>query len=482
MPHLPWTFPRESLTGNISTEGYNNVRRVKNMLGKTISHYKIEDLLGSGGMGVVYRARDIRLNRPVAVKVLKPELTANPDRLRRFFQEARSAAAVTHPAIAQIYDVGEFDGMTFIVMEYVGGQTVRQLITNRELDLLGSVEIAIQVADGLGHAHKANIVHRDIKSDNIMVTPDGHAKLLDFGIAKLLDEQMDAAGKGTEQDLTDTETYMQTKAGTVLGTVAYMSPEQARGQTVDQASDVFSLGIVIYEMVTGELPFKGDTPLDTMHAIAFDEVRPVTVLRKNFPPEIQRIISRCLRKSPRARYQDAGFLAEDLKRLKHEIESGIQGPSFRGRGLRGIMEWLKTSMPFGLKGMAFAAVAAALIGLLLFTNINWSILIGLTLFGLLIYRYVRNRKSRMLSRFVAKVSKFPGVKAITIKEDQITVVVEKAQAKIYIRVNSLLETVNRKLYFGKRLTAAVRDDLTKEEFQRMMKEPGVAYVSEDVVV
>jgi serine/threonine protein kinase len=452
------------------------------MIGQTISHYKIEELLGKGGMGVVYLARDVRLNRPVAIKVLKPELTEDPDRLRRFFQEARSAAAVTHPAIAQVYDVDTIDGTTFIVMEYVAGQTVRRLVTNRELDLLGSVEIAIQVAEGLGHAHKANIVHRDIKSDNIMVTRDGYAKILDFGIAKLLEDQVEEAKKETSQDLSRTKTLMQTMAGTIMGTVAYMSPEQARGQPVSQASDVFSLGIVIYEMISGELPFKGDSPLDTMHSIAFDEARPVTVVRKNLPPELNRIITRCLRKNPRSRYPNAGVLADDLKRLKREIETGTQTTFSRGQRLQGIIEWLKTSMPFGYKGIALAAVALILVAAIIFTNINWSILIGLTLFGLLIYRYVRNRKSRMLNRFVAKVSKFPEVKAISVKEDRITVVVEKAQAKIYIRVNSLINALNKKLYFGRPLTVAVRDDLTKDEFQQMMREQGVAYVSEDSIL
>ncbi len=452
------------------------------MIGQTISHYKIEELLGKGGMGVVYLARDMRLNRPVAVKVLKPELTADPDRLRRFFQEARSAAAVTHPAIAQVYDVDTINGTTFIVMEYVKGQTVRRLIINRELDLLGSVEISIQVAEGLGHAHKANIVHRDIKSDNIMVTRDGYAKILDFGIAKLLEDEVEEAKKETNQDLSRTKTLMQTKAGTIMGTAAYMSPEQARGQPVSQASDVFSLGIVIYEMISGELPFKGDSPLDTMHSIAFDEARPVTVVRKNLPPELNRIITRCLRKNPRSRYPNAGVLADDLKRLKREIETGTQTTFSRGQRLQGIIEWLKTSMPFGFKGIALAAVALILVAAIIFTNINWSILIGLTFFGLLIYRYVRNRKSRMLNRFVAKVSKFPEVKAISFKEDRTTVVVEKAQARIYIRVNSLINALNKKLYFGKPLTVAVRDGLTKDEFQRMMREPGVVYVSEDSIL
>ena len=455
---------------------------LKTMIGKTISHYKIEELLGSGGMGVVYLGRDLRLNRPVAVKVLKPEFTADPERLRRFFQEARSAAAVTHPAIAQVYDVDTTDGTTFIVMEYIEGQTVRRLVTNRELDLLGSVEIAIQVAEGLGQAHKANIVHRDIKSDNIMVTRDGYAKILDFGIAKLLETQVDAAKKEAAQDLTQTETLMQTVAGTIIGTAAYMSPEQARGQAVNQASDVFSLGIVIYEMVTGELPFKGDTPLDTMHSIAFDEARPVTVIRKNLPPELNRIMTRCLRKSPKGRYPNAAFLAEDLKRLKREIETGTQAPFYRGQRLQGIIEWLKTSMPFGFKGIAFAVVTLILVAAIIFTNINWSILIAVTFFGLVIYRYIRNRKSRMLNRFVAKVSKFPEVKAISVKEERITVVVEKAQARIYIRVNSLVNALNKKLYFGKPLVAVVRDDLAPDEFQRMMREPGMLYVSEDALI
>ncbi len=452
------------------------------MIGKTISHYRIDELLGAGGMGVVYRAHDTRLNRPVAVKVLKPELTSDPDRLRRFFQEARSAAAVTHPAIAQVHDVDDLKGMTFIVMEYVEGQTVRRLIANRELDLLGSVEIAIQVAEGLGHAHKANIVHRDIKSENIMVTRDGHAKLLDFGIAKLLDTQTDVIEKESRRDLTSTETIMKTVAGTILGTAAYMSPEQARGQPVTQASDVFSLGIVIYEMVTGELPFKGDSPLDTMHAIAFDEVRPVTVVRKNLPPELNRILTRCLRKNPAARYPNASLLAEELKQLKRTIETGAQVSFSPGQRLQRMVDWLKASMPFGLKGVAFAAAAVALAALIALTNINWSILVGLTFLGLLIYRYIRNRKSRMFSRFVARASKYPEVKAIIIKDDRITVVAEKAQAKVYIRVNSLVSALNKKLYFGRPLTVAVRDDLTKEEFQRMMREPGVAYVSEDSVI
>ena len=218
---------------------------MNSLTGKALKHFQVEEMLGKGGMGVVYRGRDIRLDRPVAIKILRPDLTENRDRQRRFLQEARSAAAVTHPAIAQIYDVDEADGMTFIVMEFVEGRTVRQLIANHELDLVGSVEIALHVAEGLSKAHKANIVHRDIKSDNIMLAQDGHTKLLDFGLAKLLEPIVANDGKDIDRDLTKTRILQETQAGMVLGTAAYMSPEQARGKPVSQSSDIFSLGIVL---------------------------------------------------------------------------------------------------------------------------------------------------------------------------------------------------------------------------------------------
>ena len=188
-------------------------------------------------MGVVYRARDTRLDRPVALKVLKPELVAEPDRRHRFIREARSAAATPHPAIAQIFDVDEQDGTIFIAMEFVEGRTLRELITGKELDLQSSIEIAIEMSEGLAKAHNKGIVHRDLKPDNIMVTPDGHAKILDFGLAKLLDASVD------EQRFADAavvETVAQTQLGVVMGTITYMSPEQARGRRIDQTSDVFS--------------------------------------------------------------------------------------------------------------------------------------------------------------------------------------------------------------------------------------------------
>jgi serine/threonine protein kinase len=452
------------------------------MIGKTLKHYEIEEYLGKGGMGVVYRARDVRLGRPVALKILKPELTSDADKKRRFLQEARSASAVVHPAIAQIYDIDEVEGTTFMAMEFVEGKTVSQLIANRELDLVGSVEIALQLAEGLSQAHKVNIVHRDIKSDNIMVTRDGHAKLLDFGLAKLLDPIPGMGPETNVQDLTHTKTLPHTMEGTVLGTVTYMSPEQARGLTIGLSSDVFSLGVVLYEMVTGELPFKGESPLDTLHAIAFNEVRPVTTVRQNLPPEVHRIITRCLRKRPEDRYQEAGYLAADLKHLKREIDTGVQLAVPAGQKLNNMKEWLLNSVPFGAKGIAAALAILVVLALFIFTSIHWGVLLGAVFAGLFLYRYVRNRKHRMVSRFVAKIAKFSEVEAIYLHGDVMTVVVDKAQAKLYLRINSLLETVNKKLYFGQPLKAAVRDDVSAEELQRLLREPGVLYVREDVVL
>ncbi len=451
------------------------------MVGKELKHFKIEKLLGKGGMGVVYLARDVRLDRPVALKVLRADLTANADRRRRFLQEAKAASAVTHPSIAQIYDVDEVEGTTFIAMEFVEGKTVSHLIDKHELDLVGSVEIALQVAEGLSKAHEANIVHRDIKSDNIMVTRDGHAKLLDFGLAKLLDP-VSADEESDIQGMKETETLSHTQPGTVMGTAAYMSPEQARGLPVNQASDVFSLGVVLYEMVTGELPFKGDTPLDTMHSIAFDEARPVTVIRQNLPPELHRIISRCLRKRPEDRYRNARALAVDLKRLKHDIESGIQRSIPAGERVRMFFEGIKTSLPFGPTGVAIAVIGLALVALIVFTKLETGAIIGLGILALLLYRYVRNRKNRMLKRFSSKISKFPEVKAIIRRDDHITVVVDEAKAKTYLRINSMVDMVNKKLYFGKNIEASVRDDLSLDEFQHLLRGPTVIYVRDDVVL
>ena len=447
-------------------------------VGSRLGHYDVTAKLGQGGMGEVYRARDTRLDRPVALKVLKSELVADRDRRQRFIREARSAAATTHPAIAQIYDVDEEDGTIFIAMEFVEGRTLRELIAARELDLQSSIEIAIQISDGLAKAHAKGIVHRDIKSDNIIVTPDGHAKILDFGLAKLLDPS-----GGDDQHITDAsgqETVAETQLGVVMGTIAYMSPEQARGRRVDQTSDVFSMGVVAYEMVTGELPFKGDSPLDTMHAIAFEEVQPITVIRKYLPPDLHRIVSRCLRKKPEDRYPDAKALADDLRHLKQDLDSGVQRSLPPDERIRRGIDWISDALPSGKSGVIVAG-AVLLLMVLLVAGTDFGGLVATTFIGLLIYRWVRNRRNRLLKRFISKIRNLKEVQAVLVRDSRITVIVDKKQARVYVRVNNLVETINGKLFHGEPFEAIVRDDLNAEQLLEALREPGVAYVRDDIL-
>jgi len=452
------------------------------MIGQTLKHYKIEELLGMGGMGVVYRARDTKLQRPVALKILKPELVADPGRKSRFIVEAQSAAAVTHPAIASIYDIDEADGTMFIAMEYIEGRTVGRLIAEGELDLQGAVEIGHQIAEGLARAHEAKIVHRDIKSDNIMVTRDGHAKLLDFGLAKLLDPGFTEDEIPAEVSRTLTKERVHTIAGTVMGTTNYMSPEQARGRQVDSKSDIFSLGVVLYEMVTGELPFSRETALDTMHAIVFEEAKPVTAVRRNLPAQIHQIISRCLRKRPEDRYPDASRLADDLKRLEQSLETGTSLILPAGERVKVWLESVKASVPLGNKGLIILAAVLVLAFALLFTRVQWGSLIGPAFLALFGYRFIRNRKRRKLSDLAKKLSKSPEVKAVIIQEDRVTVILDKAPAKSYLRINSQVESLNSSLFFGKPVTVEIKDDLADADIKRLIRQPGVTYIRDDISI
>jgi len=449
------------------------------MIGRTLKHYTIEKQLGQGGFGIVYLARDTRLQRPVALKLLKPDLVQDPDRKRRFLMEARAAAALTHPAIAQVYDIDDDDGMTFIAMEYIDGRTVTRLIADGELDLLGAVEIAFQAAEGLAKAHEAGIIHRDIKSDNIMVTHDGHAKLLDFGLAKLFDTGTEAPAGAVGVSRTLTMEQAQTIAGAVVGTIFYMSPEQARGQALGPASDIFSFGVILYEMVTSERPFKGDTPIDTMHAIAYEEPRPVSVVRRNVPPQLHWIITRCLRKRREDRYPNARVLAEDLKNLKRDLETGTGLSRPLGARFWGWAERLKSSIPFGATGWVILAAAIVLLAVFTVTRVQWGNLIPIAFICLLIYRAVRNKKRRMLSAFARKISTVPEVRAVIIREDLVTIVVDHAPAKTYIRISSLIDEINKKLYFGSPVKAEIKDDVSETEFHALLRTPGVAYARDE---
>ncbi len=271
---------------------------------ETLGHYKILDRLGAGGMGEVYRARDTRLGRTVAIKVLVASVAGDPDRRARFLQETRAAAALSHPNIATLYEIGEDQGQLFLVFEYAPGETLKQTIAGRPMNPRRAVDLAVQIADALADAHAEGIVHRDIKPDNIIVTPKGNAKVLDFGLATWT-----ASGAEREQ----AATMMETAVGKTVGTVAYMSPEQALGERVDQRTDIFSLGIVLFEMLTGKLPFSGATSTALALQIVQAAAPVPSAVNRAIPPEFDPIVARALAKSLEQRYESAATLAAELR-------------------------------------------------------------------------------------------------------------------------------------------------------------------------
>jgi eukaryotic-like serine/threonine-protein kinase len=307
--------------------------------GTRLGRYEISTQLGAGGMGEVYLAQDTHLRRPAALKILPTKFTESEDRLRRFEREASAASALNHPNIITIHEIGHEDNLHFMAMEFVDGETLRARLGHTEISLKEALDIAVQVAAALAAAHEAGIVHRDIKPENIMIRPDGYVKVLDFGLAKLAERQ--AATVDSQAPTIAKETH--TDPGTVMGTMQYMSPEQARGQLVDQRTDIWSLGVVLYEMVTGHAPFEGETTSDVIVSLLSQEPSPLSQQAEEVPYELERIARKALQKNRDERYQTVKDMALDLKSLRREMEVGLELERSNPPGLSGGQRAIRSS-------------------------------------------------------------------------------------------------------------------------------------------
>ena len=353
----------ETSTVGITTRIIQN-GQADSLVGQTIGHYKISEPIGTGGMGEVYLATDITAGRKAALKLLPRRFTGDAERLKRFQQEAHAVVALNHPNILTVYEIGEDHSTHYIASELIEGETLHQRLMRGPLEWGEALDVAIQVASALAAAHERGIVHRDVKPENIMLRPDGYVKVLDFGIAKLAEQEVPVTIPTNEALL-----LVETNLGSILGTVRYMSPEQACGAQVDKGTDVWSLGVILYEMVTGHAPFSGDTPREVMTSILEKEPPPLTSYVAHTPAELKQIISKTLRKDREERYHSIHELLEALKDLRHKLE--FEAELERSTAAPSWLRWTRSPTALVLVFVVgFAILLAALSAVLLWPNVG----------------------------------------------------------------------------------------------------------------